>query len=309
VNPKDFRQSALREMPKETLSRHRDEAVRQFVEWGMTSQTDVASCVELAGRLQGAFSGANEAQMRAGSEMRGERINADVMRRSDRLAAFLLPWVEYIREGLFDKTAVPFRTIEAAIRWLDKTSREHPAPKISDEKEDELEEEIRKQIAAYERRTGHRMRFTIKESELTLYRAGENFPEVLKWPAPAGSPLGILRREIEDMERLSFFRPDVLLVYILVGVKPLLPVIGLGTNNYSVSVPEDVALRREVLRRMPELGGWLIFIFLVPVTIVVHGVAMVTTGPGGTNAITGVLGAWQDSVPMLINTIHHPTLL
>jgi acetolactate synthase I/II/III large subunit len=26
----------------------------------------------------------------------------------------------------------------------------------------------------------------------------------------------------------------------------------------------------------------------------------VTTGPGGTNAITGVLGAWQDSVPMLI---------
>jgi acetolactate synthase-1/2/3 large subunit len=26
----------------------------------------------------------------------------------------------------------------------------------------------------------------------------------------------------------------------------------------------------------------------------------VTTGPGGTNAITGVLGAWQDSVPMLV---------
>ena len=29
--------------------------------------------------------------------------------------------------------------------------------------------------------------------------------------------------------------------------------------------------------RLPEVGGWLIFIFLVPVTIVVHGVAMVTT--------------------------------
>ena len=29
--------------------------------------------------------------------------------------------------------------------------------------------------------------------------------------------------------------------------------------------------------RLPELGGWLIFIFLVPVTIVVHGVMMVTT--------------------------------
>jgi uncharacterized membrane protein len=31
-----------------------------------------------------------------------------------------------------------------------------------------------------------------------------------------------------------------------------------------------------VSNRLPEIGGWLIFIFLVPVTIVVHGVAMVT---------------------------------
>jgi acetolactate synthase-1/2/3 large subunit len=30
------------------------------------------------------------------------------------------------------------------------------------------------------------------------------------------------------------------------------------------------------------------------------GVAMVTTGPGSTNAITGVAGAWMDSVPMLV---------
>ena len=26
----------------------------------------------------------------------------------------------------------------------------------------------------------------------------------------------------------------------------------------------------------------------------------VTSGPGGTNAITGVLGAWQDSIPMFV---------
>jgi len=30
------------------------------------------------------------------------------------------------------------------------------------------------------------------------------------------------------------------------------------------------------------------------------GVAMVTTGPGGTNAVTGVAGAWLDSTPMLV---------
>lgn len=30
------------------------------------------------------------------------------------------------------------------------------------------------------------------------------------------------------------------------------------------------------------------------------GVCFVTTGPGSTNAITGVLGAWQDSIPLLV---------
>lgn len=30
------------------------------------------------------------------------------------------------------------------------------------------------------------------------------------------------------------------------------------------------------------------------------GVALVTTGPGGTNAITGMAGAWLDSIPMLV---------
>ena len=30
------------------------------------------------------------------------------------------------------------------------------------------------------------------------------------------------------------------------------------------------------------------------------GIAFVTTGPGGTNAITGVMGAWVDSIPMMV---------
>ena len=42
-------------------------------------------------------------------------------------------------------------------------------------------------------------------------------------------------------------------------------------------VVELVGATMVVTNRLPELGGWLIFLFLVPVTIVVHGVAMVTT--------------------------------
>jgi aryl-alcohol dehydrogenase-like predicted oxidoreductase len=34
-----------------------------------------------------------------------------------------------------------------------------------------------------------------------------------------------------------------------------LPVVGVGTNAYGVSAPEDQAARREVLKRMPQLGG------------------------------------------------------
>ncbi|MCC5795463.1 MAG: aldo/keto reductase [Chromatiales bacterium] len=38
----------------------------------------------------------------------------------------------------------------------------------------------------------------------------------------------------------------------------LLPVIGLGTNAFGVSAPEELARVREVLREMPELGGTVI---------------------------------------------------
>lgn len=39
------------------------------------------------------------------------------------------------------------------------------------------------------------------------------------------------------------------------GTSEKLPVIGLGTNNYSPATPEERATRREVLEHMPRLGG------------------------------------------------------
>jgi len=38
-------------------------------------------------------------------------------------------------------------------------------------------------------------------------------------------------------------------------------------------------------------------------------VCLVTTGPGGTNALTGVAGAWLDSTPMLVATPQNTTLV
>ncbi|MEJ1964862.1 MAG: aldo/keto reductase [Gammaproteobacteria bacterium] len=37
-----------------------------------------------------------------------------------------------------------------------------------------------------------------------------------------------------------------------------LPVVGIGTNQYSVTAPEEIAARREVLEHLPRLGGKLV---------------------------------------------------
>ncbi len=39
------------------------------------------------------------------------------------------------------------------------------------------------------------------------------------------------------------------------STQEMLPVVGLGTNNFDVSDPADIAARREVLQGMPALGG------------------------------------------------------
>jgi aryl-alcohol dehydrogenase-like predicted oxidoreductase len=39
------------------------------------------------------------------------------------------------------------------------------------------------------------------------------------------------------------------------STKEKLPVIGIGTNNFGVSAPEELAARHEVLKMLPELGG------------------------------------------------------
>jgi aryl-alcohol dehydrogenase-like predicted oxidoreductase len=42
------------------------------------------------------------------------------------------------------------------------------------------------------------------------------------------------------------------------STKEKLPVIGVGTNAFGVSAPEEIAARREVLAKLPELGGTIV---------------------------------------------------
>jgi aryl-alcohol dehydrogenase-like predicted oxidoreductase len=52
--------------------------------------------------------------------------------------------------------------------------------------------------------------------------------------------------------------PLPLITKIIPSTGEKLPVVGIGTNQYSVSAPEELAARREVLRELPHLGGKLV---------------------------------------------------
>ncbi|TMQ20535.1 MAG: aldo/keto reductase [Deltaproteobacteria bacterium] len=58
--------------------------------------------------------------------------------------------------------------------------------------------------------------------------------------------------------RPGFADAPALLTRAIPSTGEKLPVIGLGTNRYGVTAPAEVAARREVLRRMPELGATVI---------------------------------------------------
>jgi aryl-alcohol dehydrogenase-like predicted oxidoreductase len=58
--------------------------------------------------------------------------------------------------------------------------------------------------------------------------------------------------------RLALAEPPPLLTRAIPSTGEKLPVIGLGTNRYGVTTPAEIAARRDVLRRMPELGATVI---------------------------------------------------
>ena len=59
-------------------------------------------------------------------------------------------------------------------------------------------------------------------------------------------PLGAAAREIRQLP---------LILKTIPSTGEQVPAIGLGTNRYGVSTPEEIAPLREILRRMPTLGG------------------------------------------------------
>ncbi|HZF25636.1 MAG TPA: aldo/keto reductase [Steroidobacteraceae bacterium] len=76
--------------------------------------------------------------------------------------------------------------------------------------------------------------------------------DVLELSVLAGASLA-LPRSIAAADEVS--QDGALITRAIPVTGERLPVVGLGTNNYSVTGADELALRREVLKRMPDLGG------------------------------------------------------
>jgi aryl-alcohol dehydrogenase-like predicted oxidoreductase len=78
--------------------------------------------------------------------------------------------------------------------------------------------------------------------------------EILKWGALAGG-VGLIARPSFAAAAAARSESAALITKEIPATGEKIPVIGLGTNNYSPTTPDERAARLEVLKRMPELGG------------------------------------------------------
>jgi aryl-alcohol dehydrogenase-like predicted oxidoreductase len=90
-------------------------------------------------------------------------------------------------------------------------------------------------------------------SELRLSRRA-----VLRSAAAAGLGLTLGAHEVLGADGASSVSVLPLITRRIPSTGEQLPVVGIGTNQYSVSEPEEVAARRAVLNELPDLGGKLI---------------------------------------------------
>lgn len=74
----------------------------------------------------------------------------------------------------------------------------------------------------------------------------------IKWSILAGAGLALSRSPLTSFAATS---AGSIIKKRIPSSGEEIPVVGLGTNNFNVTKPEDIAARREVLRRLPELGG------------------------------------------------------
>src|SRR3954453_6850486 len=75
---------------------------------------------------------------------------------------------------------------------------------------------------------------------------------VMKHTVSLGIGLGLMGRELFAAEDVSSLP---LITKAIPSTGERLPVIGLGTNAFSVTEPEEVAARKEVLQHFPKLGA------------------------------------------------------
>jgi len=220
----EFRQAVVMAAPRDIQQKYREEAAKTFIDWNRTSQGDVAQCINLASRYQASFGRDDAHEGDEGKRHRGKRIDPDVLVLSDRLAQTLLPWVERVRIDVFGKPAVPFRSVAAAKRWINKTATAFPQPVMDDSAKAEKKrrlEDIQKHFPALQRLTGYRASWELQGLHFDV--TWGHWLDMTNAFAPVDTPLYVVMNAAKAMSRYCYFATDALLLYILLGVKPVLP--------------------------------------------------------------------------------------
>lgn len=103
----------------------RQVAIHFFVDQGWTQQSDIASCIELAGRIEACWNGS---QQNSGTPegVRLASLTPGILAISDCLIKQITPDVEQVRQELFGNTEAPFSSYEAIEEWLEQMGqRQH----------------------------------------------------------------------------------------------------------------------------------------------------------------------------------------
>lgn len=150
-----------------------------------------------------------------------DRIRNDVM--LERIG----PSVKQTRERLFNSEAVPFRSLKAAVQWIEDTA-DASKVQLSDKEQKRargLRSEIFRLIAKLSAITKHHYGFPASTQTVEYYRPGSR--QVIACGAPIGSPLELLATSSAAIANATGLWKAQVVAYVLAGIRPELATVAL----------------------------------------------------------------------------------